>query len=142
MEVALKDLLVAAGVGVFESASAADWGIWIGKEPKLPDQAVVIASSGGQAPDPKWLLDFPSYQIRIRGSKGNYASAKAKAKDVKDVLLGIQSQDINGERLVSITMSSDIAFIGYDENDRPHFSLNFRLITEPAASALSNREAL
>lgn len=140
MEIALRDLLVAAGIGTFEAASG--WGIWIGKEPKQPDQAVVIARTGGLPPDPKWLLDYPTYQIRVRGAKGNYAQALSKAEDIKDVLLGIDSQDINGDRLVSVTMTSDIGFIGYDENDRPHFSLNFRLITEPAPSALSNREAL
>src|SRR5690606_5849257 len=140
MEIALRDLLVTAGIGTFEAASGR--GIWIGKEPHQPDQAVVITRTGGLPPDPKWLLDYPKYQIRVRGAKDNYAQALSKAEDIKDVLLGIDSQDINGDRLVSVTMTSDIAFIGYDENDRPHFSLNFRLITEPAPSALSNREAL
>jgi len=142
MEESLRDLLVNAGIGTFEGSSANAWNIWIGREPKLPDMAVVIARSGGTAPDPKWLLDYPAYQVRVRGPKGNYASALAKAEDVKDVLLGITSQDINGHRLVSITMPSDITFVGFDENERPHFTLNFRLITEPAPTALSNREAL
>lgn len=140
MEVSLKDLLVAEGVGTFEATTG--WGIYIGREPKLPDTTIAIARSGGEPPDPKWLLDYPTYQVRVRGPKGNYASGLAKAEDVKDVLLGITSQDINGVRLVSITMQSDIAFIGFDENERPHFSLNFRLITEPGSSALSNRQAL
>jgi hypothetical protein len=140
IEEGLKDLLVAASVGAFEATTG--WGIYIGKHPKTPDSVIVIASSGGFAPDPKWLLDFPTFQIRIRGNKGGYQEATLKAKDVKDTLLGLPSQDVNGDRWVSVRMLSDNTLLGYDENDRPMFSMNFTLITEPATSGLTNRQAL
>lgn len=135
-----KDLLVAAGVGVFAAASG--WGIYVSKEPSTPSTTITLFNTSGRPPNPKWLLDYPSLNIRIRGAKGGYVNAEDKAKEVKDVLLGLDSQDINGDRWVSVTMPGDLAFIGYDENERPMFSLNFRLIIEPAASALTNRRAL
>lgn len=140
MAVGAKDLLVTAGVGSF--AASTGWGIYISKEPTSPNTTITIFNTAGRPPNPKWLLDYPGLNIRIRGDKGGYSNAEDKAKEVKDVLLGLDSQDINGDRWVSVTMPGDIAFIGYDENERPMFSLNFRLIIEPAASVLTNRTPL
>lgn len=138
--IGVKDLLVAANIGAFAAASG--WSINISKEPISPNTTITIFNTAGRPPNPKWLLDYPSLNIRVRGSKGGYVNAEDKAKEVKDVLLGFDSQDINGDRWVSVTMPGDLIFIGYDENERPMFSLNFRLIVEPATSALTNRQAL
>lgn len=138
--VGAKDILEAAGVGTFVATSG--WGIYVSKEPSTPNTTITLFNTAGRPPNPKWLLDYPSLNIRIRGDKGGYQAVEAKAKEVKDALLGLDSQDINGDRWVSVTMASDITFIGYDNNERPMYSLNFRLIVEPAASGLTNRQAL
>jgi uncharacterized protein (UPF0297 family) len=65
-----------------------------------------------------------------------------ESKTVKELLLGVQSQDINNDRLVSVVISGDHAFIGRDENMRPLFSLNFDLIVEPQGTVSSNRVEL
>lgn len=135
-----KDLLVSAGVGVF--AADTGWGIYISKQPDAPNSVITLFNTSGRPPNPKWLLDYPSLNARVRGDKGDYVGAEVKAREVKDVLLGLDSQDINGDRWVSVTMPGDLAFIGYDENERPLISLNFRLIIEPAVSGLTNRDAL
>lgn len=136
----IKDILVDASVGVFNTTSG--WSITIGELPPDPDTCMTIYDTGGRSPNPKWLLDYPSVQVMIRGGVSGYVAAETKAKQVKDVLLGFQSQDLNGDRWVSITMPGDVAFVGYDENKRPMFSANFRLIIEPAASVDTNRTAL
>lgn len=140
IETAISDKIVAAGLGTFESTTG--WGIFIGREPTTPDTAIIIARSGGLSPNPKWLLDYPNIQVRVRGAKHNYSGAHDKGEEIKDLLLGITSQDVDGDRWVSITMPGDMGFIGYDENDRPHFSLNFQMIVEPGVPAVTNREAL
>jgi len=136
--VGAKDLLVAAGVGVFAATSG--WGIFIGKEPTAPHTIITAYNSGGTNPNPKFLLDFPSLQVRVRGAPNGYVAAEAKAKDVKNALLGLVSQDLNGDRWVSVTMAGDITPLGNDQQNRPMFSLNFNLIIEPATG--TNRIAL
>jgi hypothetical protein len=140
IELGFRDLMVNANLGTFEATSG--WSIHIGKMPKTPDTAILITQGPGLSPNPKWLLDYPTVQVRVRGSQGSYESARAKAKDIKDLFLGFSSADVNGDRWVSITMLSDIAFLGYDDNERPEFSINFLMIVEPATSVLTNRSAL
>ena len=133
-----KDLLVTAGVGTFGAASG--WSIDIAKFPETPDSVVALMPRSGLAPNPAWLLDFPGIQILVRGDRGGYIVAQAKAQAIKDALLGLPSQTIDGDRWVSITMDGDIGFLHFDENNRPIFSLNFRLIIQPASG--TNRIAL
>ncbi len=131
----MKDLL-AAHVG------ASGWTIESGVMPDSPDRVIMISDTVGIEPNPKWLLDFPRAQVLVRGNANGYLDTFREAKAVKDILLGVDSQDINGDRLVSITISGDLAFIGRDEDMRPMFSINFDLIIEPQVVANSNRAAL
>lgn len=118
------------------------WTLFTGKAPAEPHQAVTSFDTGGTSPWPSRLLDFNAVQFQVRGNPGGYAEAYTKAREVKDVLLGLDSQDIGSDRWVSVTMAGDIAYVGEDDKDRPLFSLNFRCIIEPAASQLTNREVL
>ena len=142
IEEGISQRLVANTVGVFESETVGVWGIYIGKTPMRPDTTITITQFGGLPPDPKFLLDYPSIQVRVRGDKGKYRDTRLKTKDIKDVLLGCVSQTVNDDRWVSVTMETDPVFLGYDENERPEFVLNFNMIVEPQSTALSNRQAL
>ncbi len=133
-----KDLLVAAGVGAFNASSG--WSIHISKLPSKPDTAVSVVRTGGPPGNPRWLLDFPTVQVMVRGAANGYQAAESKVQAVKDTLLGLPSQDIGGDRWVAVNMLGDPVFLGYDENNRPKWSLNFPLIIEPATGA--NRIAL
>ncbi len=132
------DILVTAGVGVRGASSG--WGIFAGREPSEPHTTVTLFPSGGKNSDPKWLLDFPSLQARIRGAPGGWEAARVKALAVKNALLGLPSQTIDGDRWVSVTMIGDIIGLGDDEEDRPRFTVNFSLILEPASGG--NRTSL
>lgn len=134
----IKDLLVAAGVGTF--AATTGWGIFISKMPDEPDSIVSIMETGGFPANPRWLIDYPSVQVMIRGDKGGYQAAKAKALAVRDALLGLPSQVINGDGWDSITDIGGLIELGYDDSNRPKFSTNFSLIIEPATG--TNRLAL
>lgn len=135
--VGIKDLLVAAGDGVF--AATTGWSIHIGKEPTTPHTTITIYDSGGLTPNPAWLLDFPSIQVRIRGAPGDYIGAQQKIVDCKNTLLGLPSQDLNSDRWVSVRQIGDINLIGYDDSNRPMFTMNFSLIIEPAVVGGENR---
>jgi len=141
LETDIKDVLVAGSIGTFEATSG--WAICIGVMPKDPDTVVLVTASGGLPSDPKWLLDYPAVQVRVRGPKGNWQSGRQKAEDVKNLLLGRTSEtQPSGDRWVSITMQSDITPLGRDDNERPEFSVNFRMIVQPAAPTPTNRTAL
>lgn len=133
----IKDLLVTAGVGVFNATSG--WSIHIGREPVKPDTVMTIARTGGLPSNPAYLLDYPNIQVRVRGKASGYQAAEQKIRDIKDALLGLPSQDLNGDRWVSITQLTDIVHIGFDDNDRPLFTVNLALIIEPPTNALTNR---
>jgi len=141
--IVLKDLLVSQGVGVF--AATTGWGIFVGKMPddtSSADTAIALINSGGRPPNPKWLLDYPSVQVMVRGTSGGYRDAWDKAAEVQDALLGIPSQDVTDGRLVSATAIGHINAIGCNGSNRPLFTVNFQLIVQPTASALTHRQAL
>ena len=136
----IRDLLVAAVVGVFNSTDNTNWSIHISKQPDKPDRAITIYDSGGQDPNPQWLVDYPTVQVRVRGGENDYLVAHQKCRDIVNALIGLPSQDINGERWVSLAQTGGIAFMGYDEKKRPMFSTNWRLIIEPPTG--THRESL
>lgn len=118
------------------------WALKVGKLVSSPDKVVVFYDTGGQNPNPRWLVDFSHVMVQARGAINDYGSTYTKIRDVRDSLLGIDSQDVGSDRLVSITCLGDITFLKYDDTERPIFSLNFRVIIEPPPSALTQREAL
>lgn len=132
--------LLPSQVGV--AAASSGWRLGVGKFTDQPDTQVVAFDGPGQSPDPKWLLDYPVVQILVRGQADGYQAAFRKMREVYDVLLGIDAQVVNGDRWDGITVLSTPSHIGYDEKSRPMFSANFRIIIEPAASDLTNREPL
>lgn len=122
------------------AAPTNDWGVNISKLPLSPTRVIAIFDTGGiGSPNPALLLNFPTVQIQVRGNSNDNALVYAKAQDIKDRLLGADSQDVLGDRLVSVGMIGDITFMGRDDNDCPIYSLNFRLIVEPATNALTHR---
>lgn len=134
------DLLVAASVGTL--AAATGWAIYIGRFVDKPDSMISLYDTPGQSPNPKWLLNEPHFQVLVRGNKDDYAGAYAKANDVRDVLLGMNAQTVNGDRWDGVLMMGDILFLHYDENSRPMFSGNYKIFLEPAASLLTQRSPL
>lgn len=140
----VKDILVAAGVGLFGTTSTPiPWQIGIGQTLDAPDRFITVRKTGGSPANPRWLIDYPSVQVMVRGNENAYLEAETKAQQIKDVLLALPSQDLNGDRWVQVNMIGDIVDIGYDPEDkRPSFSLNFALIIEPASNATTHRQPL
>lgn len=136
---ALANILVANG---FVFGGTDPWGVWIGRMPVGIHEAVVLFDSGGYPANPRWLIDYPTVQIKIRGTANDYQYARTKAILVKNILIGLPSQDVGDDRLVSVTMPGDISFLGYDAQNRPEFVLNLNLIIEPAATPESHRDPL
>jgi hypothetical protein len=134
----IKDILVAAGLGVFAASSG--WSIAIGRQPVSPDQAIAIFDSGSWlSPSAHLLIDYPSIMVSVRGAAGDYTGAYAKALAVRDKLLGLPTQTVSGTIYSGITVRADIFFMGYDETNRPEFTIDFNVTRNPATG--TNRRA-
>jgi hypothetical protein len=135
----IKGLIVAAGLGVFGAQSG--WAVAISRRPDTPDQIMTIYDSGSwRAPNPALLIDYPTINVNVRGSAGDYAATYTKALAVRDLLLGLPAQTVGGTRYVSVTVRSDPYFLAYDEMNRPEFTINFDVIRTPASG--TNRRAI
>lgn len=97
-----------------------------------PDKQVVLRRYGGRSSEPSIAIDYPAVQAIVRGSRGSvvgsYDEAEKKAITIKKALLGIPSKPAAYPDLDSVTMRGDINDLGFDDQDRPMFSLNFQLI--------------
>lgn len=119
-----------------------EWPIKVGTLPPLPDAVISIVDGPGQAPNPKWLIDYPTFQVVVRAGPNDYDIGYAKAEQIKDVLLGMDAQEVGTDRWDGCTMLGDLNFLGEDDKSRPRFTMNFRLIVERPANALTKREPL
>ncbi len=123
--------------------ASSGWQTEIGVMPDEPDNVIMISDTGGLDPNPKWLLDYPTIQIMVRGIVSGYLVTAREAKAVKDLILGIGAFTTSeGDRWVAANMNGDLSFIGRDENARPLFTMNFALIIEPLLTSNSNRLSL
>lgn len=130
--VGIKDMLVTASIGTF--AATTGWSLAVGRLPTAPDSAVACVDTGGVSPFPHLALNFPSAQVLIRGNPGDYVGAHDKGRAAIDALLGAGYTTLSGgDKWEGITQIGDLAFIGYDEKNRPIFSANFSISVEPAS---------
>lgn len=124
----LRAIMVAEGV--IEGATG-----WKGTVGGLTsaDAQITFIDHGGRGGEVKVAIDYPSVQLIIRGSKaqGGYTAAFAKAKAAFDTLMGIDTPNATWAGLVSCVATSQPQWLGRDDQDRPMFSLNFKLITSP-----------
>jgi len=139
---AVKDILVAEGIGNFLTAAPqppTGWRTAIGRMPDAPDTIVLINSPGGRNPFPHLLYNEPSVSIIVRGAKGGYEAARLKAAAVAAALLGMESTTVLGDMYRSCNQMGDVAYLGQDDTTRPQFALNFWFTVLPAAEAGENR---
>lgn len=142
--VLIKDTLLQAPANMIFGGTD-DWAIYVGKMPVAPLRVVTIYDAPGRAPNPRWLLDYPSVQIKVRGNVGDYNIAGPKAVEIRNRLVGKPSYDAydaSGDRIVQINGMGDVSLLEWDDNDRPIFVFNLALITEPAATPGSHRDPL
>ena len=130
----IVDLLHTNSLGTFGTD------LYIGKEPAEVQSCVTIYQYGGHDPDPKFRLNYPSIQIRVKGDVNGYSVAEQKMQSIVNVLLGMAKQTINSNVYVGVWQIADTMFLKYDENEHPIFVSNWRIAVQPSIS--DNRIAL
>lgn len=113
----------ASGTGLTEATN-----LFYNKMPDTPDAVVSVHDTGGGAPSSSAeKLEYPTVQVLIRGAKMGYDTGYATAEDVKNALHKLVKQTINSTTYISIWATTDIFFLENDSDDRPIFSINFRI---------------
>jgi hypothetical protein len=136
----IADIFIANGYPFDQS----QWSVWIGKQPDKPDRCVTIYDTGGLDPNPKWALNYPSIQVRVRGDINDYLLVYTKAQQLRNLTVGKDSYTAsNGDLICSITGIGDIMSMGRDENNRPEIVFNLRMIIEEnLAGQTTDREQI
>jgi len=101
-----------------------DWVLAKSYMPPTPDNVIALFETGGDAPDqtPGTKYEYPTFQVRVRGSKFGYEAARIKIQEVFDSL---NDSTISGYIYVFPLQSGPIP-LGYDrEDNRPELSWNF-----------------
>jgi hypothetical protein len=104
--------------------------LFVGRLPETVNYAISVFDSGGPTPSPKWARDYKDIQIIVRGDVNGYSTAWDKAESIKTYLLGLANQTIGTDVYSNFNMRTDNTFIGYNENNCPQFSLNFRIMID------------
>jgi hypothetical protein len=103
--------------------------LFIGFEPRSPDDTVTIFDTGGFGPqltfDKSEKYDYTNIQIRVRSNK--YDDGWDLINDIKDALHGRAHETWNDTYYSLIHCSSDIAFLDWDSERRARFVVNFEL---------------
>jgi hypothetical protein len=120
----VKDILNAASI------SGGTWPLFIGSEPADPNNCITLYDTPGESPNPKWLLDFPRFMVRLRST--DYVAGFNKIEEVKEALLGLPSQTIGDIRYVGVWVVLDTHFLLADSRGRSIFINTYRSIREPA----------
>lgn len=124
-------ILEAAGCGTVASTSG--WSIYVGREDEKPDTYITVYDYPGGVPDPRWLVDNPHVQVRVRGKSNDYSTTYTKALVCRDALLGYCNQTVNDTQYVLIAALGDVGFLEYDDKGRPIFTCNYRIVRQPSS---------
>jgi len=111
--------------------------IFIASEPDKPNTVMTIYDTPGEPPNPKWLLDTPSCQIRSRSK--SYATAYSNLLNARDILLGKDKVTVNSTKYIGFFAEGDIMSLQRDDEDRHILVINFRIVREPSTG--NNRQA-
>lgn len=96
------------------------------------DDCAYIRFTGGFPPSQWTGKKQPSFQIILRGKARGDAECEERAYRLYDSLTNLREVFIGDSSVVVIRASnSEPLFIGYDDNDRPQYSLNFDCVVRP-----------
>ena len=114
--------------------------LFVDELPEEPSFCLMCRNTTGFDANPAYLRDSPTVQVIIRGDKFGGEVAYNKALEVKNALLGRATTIVNSKNYVQFLLTGDIIRIGQDDNSRPLYSTNWRLVVE--SSSGGHRETL
>lgn len=124
-----------AASGLASSSGADGWWLWRSRLASAPDRAVGLVETGGDPQLPNVNLDRPTFRALVRGARLSqvstaYREARIRMQDVRNRLHFVVAQEINGSHYNAIIATQEPMYRGEDENQRPVFSCDFRVVKE------------
>lgn len=116
--------LITQSVGV--AGSTASWSVYKGYEPPTPAAVITLFETPGlpnQAHEGE-VLDLPAVQVRVRGTTGGYATARAKIAAAR-VALESMTGTFSGRYYCQVVAQQEPFSLGQDESHRPILVCNF-----------------
>ena len=95
--------------------------------PDQPNQCVGVFDSGGDMPAVNYVYERPTIQVRVRGEKGDRRPANQLARNIRTELHGLSEIIQGGARYIGIWAMGDVLYLTDDKEQRPLFSVNFRV---------------
>lgn len=127
----IGNALIAAGL---VTTGSGDWKLMLGYLQDIPDRAVAVYEAPGGAPEQRWAIDYPDFQIRVRGRENDYPAVRAKLQAIFDLLhageaaINTTVSPTGGEFVYVYAISSGPVPLGNDEKRRPHLSQRYRTL--------------
>ena len=113
---------------VIDNATSLIFGtnLFISTMPSSPDNCICLYDTGG-FPQERHDYEKPTIQIRIRNK--SYLNGYNQARDLKYLLStgDYNNSTINGTRYILIKNTSDVLYLGKDDNNRFQFTINFQI---------------
>ncbi len=128
----IESHLVSQGLGKTPGSTSTNaWTIYRTLMPESPDRVIGLFETSGEPPTAGAGVDKPGLQVRIRGPKmkestGAYSTARTQIGSIKDTLHEFDPGSISGRHYGGMWAEQEPFSLGYDDNDRPELSCNFR----------------
>lgn len=117
----VMNLLGGSAIGAGEAGTD----MFTGFEPPSPNNCITVFDTGGFEGDAVNDYRKPTVQVRVRNTA--YAAGWIKANEIHMALHGLHNTTEDGTRYIGIWAMGEPSAIGYDENDRALFVVNFRI---------------
>lgn len=126
-EIAARLVAQSVGVSPASTVTSTQWVVTNAFLPDAPDRVVAVFPSGGGGSWPRDAYRTPTFQVYVRGTPRGESTARDRCELVITALDKFDGA-LSGTTYVDIRQSGDVIAAGYDDNNRPEFSVNFETI--------------
>jgi len=104
--------------------------LFVGRDlPEDPDNVIIIVDTGTYDTDsPNLYYTSPTFQVIVRTQHGAYQNCYEKIYQIRNWFHGHSYVTGDATKYIYFFTVSGPVDIGYDESDRPRFSVNFRTL--------------
>ena len=95
--------------------------------PRTEPIALIYDSSGFSPEATGKIFEKPTIMVRVIGPDGDYTGARDLVMNIKAALHLRTPDTVGGSRYMGIWQTGEIAFVGYEDDNKPVFTVNFRI---------------
>lgn len=118
------DTALFLGANGYVVGGANDWCVNVAAEPPAPSNTITLYDLSGGTPDTD-QLDLLNVRVQMRIKAIDYLAGYAKAEAIRDLLILVAPQVMNGKTYVGIELESDIWSLGRNDQNQYLIVANF-----------------